>query len=152
VGDANYYAYMAEVEVDMETGRVTPTEVVCVVDVGTVINPTAHQGQLDGGFIYGLGQAMTEELPHDGGVVTTQSLGEYKLPVQMDTPRFRTILLERDPGPGAYGAKAAGEVTNTGVGGAIANAVYDATGVRIMQSPITGERVLAALRAAASGG
>ncbi len=147
-GDANFYAYMAEVEVDPETGRVTPIEVVCVVDVGTIINPVAHQGQMDGGFIYGLGQALTEELPHEEGVITTQSLGEYKLPVQMDTPRFRTVLLERDPGPGAYGAKAAGEVTNTAVGGAIANAIYDATGVRIMTSPITSERVLAALRAA----
>ena len=147
-GDANFYAYMAEVEVDPETGRVTPIEVVCVVDVGTIINPVAHQGQMDGGFIYGLGQALTEELPHEEGVITTQSLGEYKLPVQMDTPRFRTVLLERDPGPGAYGAKAAGEVTNTAVGGAIANAIYDATGVLIMTSPITSERVLAALRAA----
>jgi CO/xanthine dehydrogenase Mo-binding subunit len=151
-GDANYYAYMAEVEVDPETGRVTPTEIVVVVDVGTVINPVAHQGQLDGGFIYGLGQAMTEELPHEDGVITTQSLGEYKLPTQMDTPRFRTVLLDRDAGPGAYGAKAAGEVTNTAVGGAIANAIYDATGVRIMASPITSERVLEALRAAHDGG
>src|SRR5207249_8975153 len=147
-GDANFYAYMAEVEVDPETGKVTPTDVVCVVDVGTIINPVAHQGQLDGGFIYGLGQALTEELPHEDGVITTQSLGEYKLPVQTDAPRFRTVLLERDAGPGAYGGKAAGEVTNTGVGGAIANAIYDATGVRIMTSPITSERVLDALRAA----
>ena len=150
-GDANYYAYMAEVEVDRETGRVTPIEIVVVVDVGTIINPVAHQGQLDGGFIYGLGQALTEELPHEDGVITTQSLGEYKLPTQMDTPRFRTVLLDRDAGPGAYGAKAAGEVTNTAVGGAIANAIYDATGVRIMASPITSERVLEALRSARDG-
>ncbi len=148
-GDANFYAYMAEVEVDLETGRVTPTDIVVVVDVGTIINPVAHQGQIDGGFIYGLGQALTEELPHEDGVITTQSLGEYKLPTQMDAPpRFRSVLLSRDPGPGAYGSKAAGEVTNTAVGGAIANAIYDATGVRIMTSPITAERVLDALRSA----
>jgi len=146
VGDVNFYAYMVEVEVDPETGRVTPTEVVAVIDVGTIINPVAHQGQLDGGFIYGLGQAMTEELTHEDGKIRELSLGEYKLPTQMDTPQFRTVLLARDPGPGAYGAKAAGEVTNTAVGGAIANAIYDATGVRIMASPITAERVLEALR------
>ncbi len=147
VGDVNFYAYMVEVEVDTETGRVTPTDVVAVIDVGTIINPVAHQGQLDGGFIYGLGQAMTEELTHEDGKIRELSLGEYKLPTQMDTPRFRTVLLSRDPGPGAYGAKAAGEVTNTAVGGAIANAIYDATGVRIMASPITAERVLEALTA-----
>ena len=94
-------------------------------------------------------EALTEELPHEDGVITTQSLGEYKLPTQMDAPpRFRSVLLSRDPGPGAYGSKAAGEVTNTAVGGAIANAIYDATGVRIMTSPITAERVLEALRSA----
>jgi carbon-monoxide dehydrogenase large subunit len=149
VGDVNFYAYMVEVEVDQETGRVTPTEVVAVVDVGTVINPVAHQGQLDGGFIYGLGQAMTEELTHEDGKIRELSLAEYKLPTQMDAPSFRTVLLGRDPGPGAFGAKAAGEVTNTGVGGAIANAIYDATGIRINASPITAERVLEALQSRA---
>jgi CO/xanthine dehydrogenase Mo-binding subunit len=146
VGDMNFYAYMIEVEVDPESGEVRPTEVVAVVDVGTVINPVAHQGQLDGGFVYGYGQTMTEELVHEDGRIVTASLGEYKLPTQMDTPRFRTILLEPDAGPGAFGAKAAGETTNTGVGGAIANAIYDAVGVRIMSNPITAEKVLEALQ------
>jgi carbon-monoxide dehydrogenase large subunit len=146
VGDMNFYAYMVEVEVDPDTGAVTPTEVVAVIDTGTIINPVAHQGQVDGGFIYGFGQAVTEELIHDNGAITTLSLAEYKLPTMADLPPFRTIRLDPDPGPGAFGAKAAGEITNTAVGGAIANAIYDATGVRILESPITSERVLAALK------
>jgi xanthine dehydrogenase molybdenum-binding subunit len=147
-GDYNFFGYMIEVEVDPDTGRVKPIEALAVVDVGTIVNPVAHQGQLDGGFIYGFGQAMTEELTHEEGKVVTSSLGEYKLPCQMDAPKFRTVLLEPDSGPGAYGAKSAGETTNTGVGGAIANAIYDAVGVRIMANPITSERVLEALQAA----
>ena len=146
VGDMNFYAYMAEVEVDPDTGQVTPTEIVAVIDTGTIINPIAHQGQVEGGFVYGFGQAVTEELIHDNGAITTLSLAEYKLPTMADLPPFKTIRLEPDPGPGAFGAKAAGEITNTAVGGAIANAIYDATGVRILESPITSERVLAALK------
>ncbi len=89
---------------------------------------------------------MTEELIHDSGTVTTLSLAASPLPTMADLPPFRTIQLEPDAGPGAFGAKAAGEITNTAVGGAIANAIYDAIGVRILESPITSERVLAALK------
>ena len=95
----NFYAYMVEVEVDPETGAVTPLEIVAVIDTGTIINPIAHQGQVDGGFIYGWGQAVTEELIHDNGTMTTLSLAEYKLPTMADVPPFRTIRLDPDPGP-----------------------------------------------------
>jgi xanthine dehydrogenase molybdenum-binding subunit len=135
------------VEVDADTGQVRVENVVTVVDVGTVINPVAHQGQLDGGFVFGYGQAMTEELIHEEGRIITSSLGEYKLPTQMDIPPFRSILLPTEIGPGPFGAKSAGENTNTAVGGAIANAIYDAVGVQIDESPITAERVYAALQA-----
>jgi CO/xanthine dehydrogenase Mo-binding subunit len=145
-GDYNFFAYMIEVEVDPDTGAVRPTEAVAVVDVGTVINPVAHQGQLDGGFVFGLGQALTEELVHEDGRIVNASLGDYKLPTQMDVPPFRSILLEPDEGPGPFGAKSAGETTNTAVGAAIANAIYDAVGVQIDATPITAERVYAALQ------
>jgi CO/xanthine dehydrogenase Mo-binding subunit len=151
-GDFNFVGYMIEVEVDPATGQVRPTEVVTVVDVGTIMNPIAHQGQLDGGFVFGLGQALTEELIHEEGKIITTSLGEYKLPTQMDVPPFRTVLLPTEIGPGPFGAKSAGENTNIGVGGAIANAIYDAVGVQIDASPITAERVLEALKAKAGGG
>ena len=86
-----------------------------VLDVGTIINPVAHQGQVDGGFIYGLGQAVTEELVIQDGSVMNANLGEYKLPTQMDLPPFRTVLLPTEVGPGPFGAKSAGENTNIGV-------------------------------------
>src|SRR5439155_15090145 len=145
-GDYNIFAYMVEVDVDSDTGQVHSRDVLAVVDVGTIINPIAHQGQLDGGFIYGYGQAITEEMVIEDGRVTTASLGEYKLPTQMDTPPFRTIVLPGEDGPGPFGAKAAGETTNTGVGGAFANAIYDAVGVQITTAPITAERVYEALQ------
>jgi carbon-monoxide dehydrogenase large subunit len=145
-GDYNFFAYMIEVEVDADTGRVTPTDAVTVVDVGTIVNPVAHQGQLDGGFVYGLGQALMEELVHEEGRIITASLAEYKLPTHMDAPPLRTILLPTEVGPGPFGAKSAGETTNTGVGAAIANAIYDAVGVRVTASPITAERVFDALQ------
>jgi CO/xanthine dehydrogenase Mo-binding subunit len=145
-GDFNASVYAVEVEVDRETGAVRVCDAVQVVDVGTVINPLAHQGQLNGGFAFGVGAALMEELPiDDGGKVVALSLGEYKLPTQMDMPPLRTILLHTEIGPGPFGAKAVGEVTNSGVAPAIANAVADAVGARVMDLPITSEKVLAAL-------
>ena len=90
---------------------------------------------------------MTEELVIEDGRVTTASLGEYKLPTQMDTMPVRTILLPTEIGPGPFGAKAVGETTKSGVHPAIANAVRDAVGVRIKTYPITAERVYEALQA-----
>lgn len=144
-GDFNFAAFMAEVEVDPDTGQVKVRDVVLAADVGTIINPVAHQGQMDGGFVYGLGGAMMEELPIEDGKVTTLSLGEYKLPTQMDLPRFRTVYLPTEVGPGPWGAKMAGEVSNSGVAPAIANAIADAVGARLTRLPLTAERVLAAL-------
>lgn len=88
-----------------------------------------------------------EELSVDeGGKVVALSLAEYKLPTVMDMPPLRTALPLTEIGPGPFGAKAVGEVTNSGVAPAIANAVADAVGARVMELPITSERVLAALR------
>jgi CO/xanthine dehydrogenase Mo-binding subunit len=145
-GDYNFYAYMVEVEVDPSTGQVRPLEVTQVVDVGTIINPIGHEGQLEGSFVYGLGNATMEELIVEDGRVSTLSLGEYKLPTQMDIPPLRTVLVKDESGPGPFGAKAAGEITNSGVAAAVANAVYDAAGVRIKTLPVTAERVFEALQ------
>jgi carbon-monoxide dehydrogenase large subunit len=122
--------------------------VVLAADVGTVINPVAHQGQLEGGFIYGLGNALMEELAIDGGKVITLSLGEYKLPSQGDAPPFRSVLVPTTLGPGPFGAKMAGEASNSGVAPAVANAVAAAVGARVTAMPITAERVFEALQAA----
>ena len=82
---------------------------------GTIINPLAHQGQLQGGFAFGVGAALMEDLQVADGQVTTLTLGDYKLPSVMDMPPLRTVLLTTEVGPGPFGAKAVGEVTNSGV-------------------------------------
>jgi CO/xanthine dehydrogenase Mo-binding subunit len=145
--DTSFYAYMIEVAVDPETGEVRPLDAVVVVDVGPIINPIAFQGQLDGSFVYGIGNTLMEDLEIDEeGRITTLSLGEYKLPTQVDIPPVRTILLPTEIGPGPFGAKAVGETTNSGVHPAISNAVRDAVGVRIKTYPVTAERVHEALQ------
>jgi xanthine dehydrogenase molybdenum-binding subunit len=140
--------YVVEVEVDPGTGLVTIVDVVLVVDIGTIINPVAHRGQLEGGFVFGLGGALMEELAVVDGRVETVGLHDYKLPTTMDVPPLRTILLASDGGPGAFGAKMVGEVSNGPLAPAIANAVAAACGVRLVDLPISAERVFAALRAA----
>ena len=150
-GDFEFAGYVVEASLDRDTGAVQIHDVLLVADVGTIINPLGHQGQLDGGLIFGLGAALMEELSVQDGQITTLTLGDYKVPCVMDTPPFRTVLL-RDPqlGPGPLGAKAAGELTNTSVAPAVANAVA-ACGARVMVMPLTAERVLDALDAAAAG-
>jgi len=146
-GDFNASVYAVEVEVDRATGAVRIVDAVQAVDVGAIINPLGHQGQLNGGFAFGLGAALMEDLPVEDGKVSALSLGEYKLPTSMDMPPMRTVLVRSDTGPGPFGAKAAGEVTNSGVAPAVANAVAAAVGARVLELPITAERVLAALTA-----
>jgi CO/xanthine dehydrogenase Mo-binding subunit len=144
-GEFEFAGYVVEAEIDRDTGAVRIHDVLLAADVGTIINPVAHQGQLDGGLVMGLGAALMEELQVQDGQVTTATLGDYKIPCAMDTPAFRTVLIH-DPldGPGPLGAKAAGELTNTSVAPAVANAVA-ACGARVTHMPLTAERVLEAL-------
>jgi CO/xanthine dehydrogenase Mo-binding subunit len=144
IGNANFTAFAIEVGVDVETGQVEIVDVLQVADVGTVINPVAHEGQLRGGFGFGLGAAIMEDLATQEGRVLTPSLGEYKLPTQMDMPPYRLALVE-SVGPGPFGAKMAGELSNCAVAPAVANAVFDAVGVRLTALPISAEAVLRAL-------
>jgi CO/xanthine dehydrogenase Mo-binding subunit len=120
---------------------------VFVADIGTIINPIAHRGQIDGGFLLGLGHTLTEELYMEDGRIVNIALSDYKLPCQRDMPPFRAIMLEPDGGPGPFGARAVGEMNSAGVAPAIANAVAAAVGVRLDRLSITAERVLAALTA-----
>jgi CO/xanthine dehydrogenase Mo-binding subunit len=144
VGDANFTAFCIDVQVDPDTGQITLMDVVQVADVGTVINPVAHEGQLKGGFGFGLGAALMEQLAVEDGRVLTPSLGEYKLPTQMDMPPYRLVHVQ-SVGPGPFGAKMAGELSNCAVAPAIANAIADAVGVRITDLPISAEAVLRGL-------
>ena len=144
-GDFNFSGYAIEVEVDRDTGKVVVRDALLVADVGTVVNPVAHRGQLLGGFAFGVGAALTEELVRADGQVVTANLGDMKLPAPQDVPVLRIIELGTDVGPGAFGAKMAGELSNTAVAPAIANAVRDAVGVRPMTLPIKPEAVLRGL-------
>ena len=149
-GDFEFAGYVVEAEIDRDTGAVRIHDVLLAADVATIINPVAHQGQLDGGLVMGLGAALMEELQVQDGQVTTATLGDYKIPCATDIPPFRTVLIH-DPqdGPGPLGGKAAGELTNTSVAPAVANAVA-ACGARVTHMPVTAERVLDALESSAA--
>lgn len=140
-------AHAIEVAVDAATGAVRVLRAVIAVDIGRVINPVALRGQLEGGFVYGLGQALTEDLALSDGRVRAANLGDYKLPTIADVPPLRIVHLSDDHGVGPYGARSAGELVNPGVPAAVANAVHDASGARVRTLPITAERVWRALRA-----
>ncbi|MGH2470527.1 MAG: molybdopterin cofactor-binding domain-containing protein, partial [Chloroflexota bacterium] len=142
-----FSAQIAEVAVDPETGEVTLERVVTAHDVGTVIHPLLHQGQIDGGIASGVGFALMEDMQIEEGRVNALHLGEYKLPTMADMPELETVLVQAEEGPGPHNAKAIGESSNTPLAGAVANAVYAASGVRITQLPITAEKVHAGLKA-----
>jgi xanthine dehydrogenase molybdenum-binding subunit len=143
----SFIAQVAEVEVDPETGRVKLNKFVSAHDVGTIINPLGHQGQIDGEAIMAIGSSLMEELIDDQGKITTTNLGEYKIPNILDIPKFKTVLVKGGKnGPGPYEAKGIGEHANVTPPAAIANAVHDACGVRLFDVPVTAEKVYRGLR------
>ncbi len=137
---------VAEVEVDEETGEVVLKRFTTAHGVGTILNPIAHQGQIEGGVTQGLGQAMMEEIQYADGPVTNLSLGEYKLPTMRDIPELRTVHVQSEGGPTPYGGKAIGEQPISTVAPAVVNAVLDATGLSITDLPVTSEKVYNALQ------
>jgi len=142
----SFTAQVAEVAVDPATGQVTVLRFTTAHDVGTIINPLGHQGQIEGGLIQGLGFALMEELQTAEGRISTLSLGDFKLPTIRDIPPLTTVIVEDAVGPGPFRAKAIGEGSISPVAPAIANAVADACGVRIVDLPITAEKVYFALQ------
>ncbi|MHB8554532.1 MAG: molybdopterin-dependent oxidoreductase [Candidatus Dormibacteria bacterium] len=145
-----FAAQFAEVEVDMGTGAVTVLRLVSAVDCGRAINPASAEGQVEGGATQALGYAISEEMLYDdaGGLLTTD-LAEYRIFGAQDMPSLETYLVETHDPFGPYGAKAIAEIPLDGVAPAVANAVADATGVRIREIPLTPPRVWAALQRAA---
>jgi CO/xanthine dehydrogenase Mo-binding subunit len=133
--------YAVEVDVDPETGEIRIADATLVADVGGILNPVGHEGQLRGGFAGGVGGALFEELPVESGRVAAANLSEYKLPSTLDVPPLEIVYLPEAVGPGAFGAKMAGEMTNSAVAPAIANAIADAVGVRLHELPLSAERL-----------
>jgi CO/xanthine dehydrogenase Mo-binding subunit len=140
-----FVAHFAEVEVDRETGQVRLKRIVTAHDVGTVVNPITHQGQIEGGLIQAVGQAMSERVVLKAGAVITAHLGDYKLPTVMDIPELETVLLPGGRGAAPFNTTAIGEMSNVALPAAITNAVFDAVGVRLVELPISAEKVLEGL-------
>ena len=142
-----FTAQVAEVSVDPETGHVKLLHITSAHDIGTIINPIGHQGQINGAVVQGVGYGLIEEMRVDGGRVETANFGDFKIPTYEDIPEMQTVLLEPTQGAGPFNVKGIGENANTPVAAAIANAVEDAVGVRIRDLPITAEKVYEALQA-----
>src|SRR6266540_5608749 len=154
VGPSPAYSFTAsivEVDVDPETGWVTVERVWIAHDVGRAINPVLVEGQVEGSVYMALGEALMEEQVFRRGLHKVPSMLEYKSPTTLETPEMRTFLIETVDPEGPYGAKEAGQGPLLPVIPAVANAVYDALGVRIDEIPITPEKVLKALEAKGEG-
>ena len=138
----------AEVLVDKQTGQVKVTRFVQAQDVGTAINPMAVEGQLEGGAVQGIGRALSEEMiiDPDTGKVLNPSLATYLMPLAVDMPEIENILVNVPSDDGPFGARAVAEPPGFGPPAAIANAIYDAIGIRIKELPLSAERVLAAIQ------
>ncbi len=142
-----FAAFFAEVAVDTETGIVRVVRFVGVADCGTPINPALAEGQLEGAIVQGIGHTLYEEmLISSRGGVRNPSLFDYRIPTAADVPEIEAVLIPTDEPTGPYGAKSIGEIGINGPAPAIANAIYDAVGVRLYRIPFTPERVLRALR------
>jgi CO/xanthine dehydrogenase Mo-binding subunit/aerobic-type carbon monoxide dehydrogenase small subunit (CoxS/CutS family) len=135
-------AHLAEIEVDVELGRVRVTRLTCAHDVGRAINPTLVEGQIEGGAAQGLGLALMEEyIPH-----RSENLHDYLIPTIGDMPPVDCILIEDPSSEGPFGAKGIGEQALIPTAPAIFNAIHHATGVRLTRAPATPDRLLKALK------
>ena len=147
----SYSACVAQVAVDIEIGEVVVEKLWLAHDVGQSINPLLVAGQVEGGAYMGFGEATMEQQIFRKGRHKIPSLLDYKLPTTLDTPEIETILIEIPDREGPFGGKEAGQGPLNPVIPAIANAVFDAVGVRIDETPITSDKVLKALRAELPG-
>jgi len=134
-----------EVEVDTETGQVEILKIVAAHDVGRAINPVLVEGQIQGGVSMGIGYALLEEVISVRGQIKNTNLSDYLIPTILDIPDVTSIIIEDTEPTGPFGAKGVGEPALIPTAAAIANAVYNAIGVRIYSLPITPEKVLNAL-------
>ncbi len=143
----SYSAQVAEVSVDEETGEVTVHKVWAAHDCGRALNPVSVEGQIIGSVWMGMGQALTEEMVWKDGMLMNPGLLEYRSPSAVESPAVEPIIVESIDPEGPFGAKECSEGSLAATIPAIANAIYDAVGVRLHECPFTPERVLAAIRA-----
>lgn len=136
-----YVAHMAEVKVDKKTGHVQVVRVVCAQEMGFCVNPQGATIQMEGCITMGLGYALTEDIEFTGGNIKTANFDTYEIPKFSWVPKIETVILERNEPP-----QGGGEPAIICMGAVIANAIFDATGARLFQMPMTPERVLEALK------
>lgn len=141
-------AYVAEVDVDLETGMWRCTKVWAAHDCGKVLNRLSVEGQIEGSIHMGLGQVMSEALEYNFGHLRTANLLDYKIPTPLEMPEVECILVESNDAEGPFGAKEAGEGPLLPILPAVVNAVYDAVGVRLYDLPLTPDKVWAAMQRA----
>jgi carbon-monoxide dehydrogenase large subunit len=144
--DTCFATHIVEVQVDPERGAVEVKKVTAAHDIGFAINPAAAEGQIEGSIIQGMGFALLEQMQVNGGRVANPTLADYKLCTPREAPEIVTVLVEGAPGAGPFNAKSIGEIPSCPVAPAVANAIFDAVGVRITDLPITGEKVVQALK------
>lgn len=142
----SFGACVAEVKVDQKTGQVKVLNVWGAHDCGKALNPLAVEGQLEGSWHMGIGQALSEEMKYYQGLVVNNNFLDYKIPTTLDTPPIHTSIIETIDPEGPFGAKECGEGALHPVIPAIANAIYDAVGVRITKLPISPEEILKELK------
>ena len=155
-GDAyatyGWASQLAEVEVDTDTGHVKVLKIVSATDAGKAINPVAVEGQIQGGAAMGVGYALYEQHILDEGVPRTGSMAFYLVPTSMDVPEIECEIVEVWDPKGPFGAKGIAEPATVPTTPAILNAIYDAVGIRITQTPATPERVFQAIQEARARG
>lgn len=142
-----FMAGAAEVEIDLETGKVTPIDYVACVDCGTIINANLARVQTEGGLVQGIGMSLYEDILYtDKGNLMTNNFMQYKIPSRIDTGKVRVDFVETYEQSGPFGAKSIGEVVINTPAPAIADAVYNGTGLRFRSMPITAEKVFMGLQ------
>lgn len=149
--DLLYVAYtfmtqIIDVEVDTDTGVVEVKDVYTALDCGKAINPINVEGQIEGGTAQGIGMALMEETVIKEGITLNPNMTGYLVPTSLDVPKFHSVLVENGDSIGPFGAKGIGEPTTIAASPAIADAVYNAIGVRFYELPITPEKIIAALK------
>jgi CO/xanthine dehydrogenase Mo-binding subunit len=138
----SFAAQAAEVEVDTRSGEVSVLRVIAANDVGRAINPLGLQGQVEGGVMMGLGNALTENFIVEHGQVFTDHMARYRIPSITHTPQITSIVVEHQTADGPYGAKGVGEIVSIPTTPAITNAIYNAVGVRIDRLPVDQEEIV----------
>ncbi|MCC7331324.1 MAG: molybdopterin-dependent oxidoreductase [Flavobacteriales bacterium] len=142
----SFGAVITEVKVDLKTGHVKVVDIWGAHDAGKALNPLAVEGQLEGSWHMGLGQAMSEQMKYHNGLLVNSNWVDYKIPTTKDTPPIHTNIIETIDPEGPFGAKECGEGAIHPVIPAVANAIFDAVGVRVTSLPINAEDVLTQMK------